>query len=85
MSKIKKLLMSILSIEDGYHKVGAKMQDKVSADLKESFIWGYQDVNGKTFEDHPLRGANQWPKFFALILKKMLWIFFNMDIKLQIC
>ena len=42
---------------------GAKMQDKVSADLKESFIWGYQDVNGKTIEDHPLRGANQWPKF----------------------
>ncbi len=42
---------------------GAKMQDKVKADLKESFIWGYQDEFGKTNEDHPLRGRNKWPDF----------------------
>jgi isopenicillin N synthase-like dioxygenase len=40
---------------------GAKMQDDAKADLKESFVWGYQDEEGKTLEDHPLRGANQWP------------------------
>jgi len=42
---------------------GAKMQDDAAADLKESFIWGWQDENGKTPEDHPLRGPNQWPAF----------------------
>lgn len=40
---------------------GARMQDDVSADLKESFIWGYQNASGKTPADHPLRGPNQWP------------------------
>jgi len=40
---------------------GAKMKDGAKADLKESFIWGHQDADGKTLEDHPLRGANQWP------------------------
>lgn len=41
----------------------AKMQDDAKADLKESFIWGYQDIQGNAPEDHPLRGANQWPGF----------------------
>lgn len=40
---------------------GAKMQDDAKPDLKESFIWGYQDQNGTTPEDHALRGANNWP------------------------
>ncbi len=30
-------------------------------DLKESFIWGYQDKEGHARADHPLRGPNQWP------------------------
>ncbi len=42
---------------------GAKMQDDARADLKESFIWGYQDEDGNTPEDHALRGANRWPAF----------------------
>ena len=42
---------------------GAKMQDDAKADLKESFIWGQQNSEGTTIEDHPLRGANQWPEF----------------------
>ncbi len=42
---------------------GAKMQDDAEADLKESFIWGYQDESGCTPEDHELRGPNQWPDF----------------------
>ncbi|MHC0052179.1 isopenicillin N synthase family dioxygenase [Actibacterium sp. D379-3] len=42
---------------------GAKMQDGAKADLKESFIWGYQDAAGTTPEDHALRGPNQWPAF----------------------
>ncbi len=40
---------------------GAKMQDDAAADLKESFIWGYEDADGHTESDHPLRGPNQWP------------------------
>lgn len=42
---------------------GAKMEDDAKADLKESFIWGYQDADGATPMDHALRGANQWPDF----------------------
>ncbi|MDY6860912.1 MAG: 2-oxoglutarate and iron-dependent oxygenase domain-containing protein [Pseudomonadota bacterium] len=42
---------------------GAKMQDDAKADLKESFIWGFQDVDGVTPDDHPLRGDNRWPAF----------------------
>ncbi len=42
---------------------GAKMKESAKADLKESFIWGYQDSMGNTVEDHPLRGKNQWPNF----------------------
>jgi len=42
---------------------GAKMDDDAKSDLKESFIWGYQDANGATPKDHPLRGANNWPGF----------------------
>ncbi len=40
---------------------GAKMQDDAKPDLKESYIWGYQDDSGVTPEDHPLRGGNVWP------------------------
>jgi isopenicillin N synthase-like dioxygenase len=40
---------------------GAKMEDDLKPDLKESFLWGYQDHNGNTPEDHALRGQNQWP------------------------
>lgn len=42
---------------------GAKMQDDAKADLKESFIWGFQDASGITPDDHPLRGNNLWPAF----------------------
>jgi len=46
----------------GWLKPGAsKMQDGVAADLKESFIWGIEDDQGNTPNDHPLRGPNQWP------------------------
>jgi len=40
---------------------GARMQAGAKPDLKESFIFGYQDADGITPEDHPLRGANRWP------------------------
>ncbi len=42
---------------------GAKMGDGAKPDLKESFIWGYQDSAGKVEKDHSLRGDNQWPDF----------------------
>ncbi|MEM7547637.1 MAG: 2OG-Fe(II) oxygenase family protein [Pseudomonadota bacterium] len=41
---------------------GAKMGDDARADLKESFIWGLQDAEGRTPDDHSLRGANRWPE-----------------------
>lgn len=46
----------------GWLKPGAsKMEDDAKADLKESFLWGHQDADGNTRNDHPLRGPNQWP------------------------
>ncbi|MEO8546013.1 MAG: 2-oxoglutarate and iron-dependent oxygenase domain-containing protein [Burkholderiaceae bacterium] len=39
----------------------ARMHDDALPDLKESFIWGYEDKAGHTPEDHALRGANRWP------------------------
>lgn len=42
---------------------GARMQDDAEADLKESFLWGYQDASGATPTDHALRGPNRWPGF----------------------
>ena len=40
---------------------GAKMGDDQKADLKESFIWGYEDAAGNIPDDHPIRGENVWP------------------------
>ncbi len=40
---------------------GAKMYDDAKADLKESFVWGYEDESGVVSDDHELRGANKWP------------------------
>lgn len=46
----------------GWLKPGtSKMEDDAKVDLKESFIWGFEDTSGFTPEDHPLRGGNQWP------------------------
>lgn len=53
---------------------GARMQDDARPDLKESFIWGYQNADGDTPEDHPLRGANTWPAAMpALESAAMSW------------
>lgn len=40
---------------------GARMQAGARPDLKESFIFGYENEGGVTPEDHPLRGPNRWP------------------------
>ena len=45
---------------------GARMQDDAKADLKESFIWGWEDGSGTLPDDHPLRGGNRWPEAPAL-------------------
>ncbi len=42
---------------------GAKMQDGAKADLKESFVWGWQGTGETPPDGHPLRGDNQWPGF----------------------
>ena len=40
---------------------GAKMKDDAKADLKESFLWGYQSKDRISLDNHPLRGPNIWP------------------------
>lgn len=39
----------------------AKMHDDAKADLKESFVWGWEDGSGTLPDNHPLRGHNRWP------------------------
>jgi len=58
---------------------GAKMQDKAKPDLKESFIWGDQDADGNTIEDHPLRGRNQWPDFVPALQKYGMEYFYHVQ------
>ena len=58
---------------------GAKMHDSVAADLKESFIWGYQDETGATPSDHELRGPNQWPDFVPGLESAALDFFSHAD------
>ncbi len=53
----------VSSSHRGWLKPGAsKMHDNARADLKESFIWGYES-QGEALTDHSLRGPNQWPSF----------------------
>lgn len=60
----KKNEVLISSRHRGWLKPGqAKMDDDARVDLKESFVWGHQNEAGQSLEDHPLRGANQWPAF----------------------
>ncbi len=59
-----KASVSVSAQHRGWLQPGAaKMGDNAQVDLKESFIWGLQDSNGNSIEDHPLRGPNQWPAF----------------------
>ncbi len=59
-----KATVTVSSAHRGWLKQGgAKMQDDAKSDLKESYIWGYQDKDGTTPQDHTLRGTNQWPSF----------------------
>ena len=54
---------------------GAKMQTDAKADLKESFIFGFEDENGVTLEDHPLRGANRWPRAMPVLRNRAMAYF----------
>lgn len=59
----RKLDLGISDKHRGFLKMGAaRMQDDALPDLKESFIWGIEDEDGHTPEDHPLRGENRWPQ-----------------------
>ncbi len=42
---------------------GAKMDDDLKPDLKESFLWAIEDGSGHIPDDHALRGKNLWPDF----------------------
>lgn len=54
---------------------GAVMQTGAKADLKESFIFGYENADGVTPGDHPLRGANRWPAFMPELKTQALGYF----------
>jgi isopenicillin N synthase-like dioxygenase len=54
---------------------GAKMQSDAKPDLKESFIWGFEDAAGQAPEDHALRGPNQWPAFLPDMRGKAMTYF----------
>ncbi len=58
---------------------GARMQDDIGTDLKESFLWGYQDSDGNAPADHPLRGPNQWPDFVPGIERAAIDFFAQAD------
>ena len=64
-SEENKKSVRVTAAHRGWLKPGAaKMDDDAKADLKESFIWGTQDVPQ---DDHPLRGPNQWPAFLPAL------------------
>jgi isopenicillin N synthase-like dioxygenase len=41
----------------------SKMRGNAKADLKESFIWGSQDIGREALADHYVRDINKWPAF----------------------
>ncbi|MFK7857796.1 MAG: isopenicillin N synthase family dioxygenase [Granulosicoccus sp.] len=41
---------------------GAKMEDDARSDLKESLVWGFEELAGESIDDHPFRGVNRWPQ-----------------------
>jgi len=62
LPEARKLEVEVSSKHRGFLKVGgARMQDDVVPDLKESFIWGHEGADGQSLDDHPLRGPNRWP------------------------
>ena len=58
---------------------GAKMKDDAKPDLKESFIWGFEDKL-QNIEDHPVRGPNQWPSFLPSLQNNALSYFHEADV-----
>ncbi len=63
-SEADKATVLVSSSHRGWLKPGAsKMDDDAKADLKESFIWGTENTRNDSFDEHPLRGQNQWPPF----------------------
>lgn len=57
-----KLRVSISPQHRGFLRIGAaRMDDDARPDLKESFVWGMEDPQGRAPQDHALRGDNRWP------------------------
>ncbi len=54
---------------------GAKMEDDLKPDLKESFLWAVENDKGEIPEDHTLRGPNQWPDFVPDLHKHAMTYF----------
>ncbi|MBM09082.1 MAG: 2OG-Fe(II) oxygenase [Magnetovibrio sp.] len=63
-NEAQKMTVAINSAHRGYlGPGGAKMENHLEADAKESFIWGCEELDRLSLKDHPLRGKNQWPDF----------------------
>lgn len=63
-SEAEKQTVAVSGAHRGFlSRGGAKMEDGLKADMKESFIWGYEETGGAPPDDHPLRGRNRWPAF----------------------
>ncbi len=63
-NEAQKMTVAINSAHRGYlGPGGAKMENHLEADAKESFIWGCEEIDCLSLKDHPLRGKNQWPDF----------------------
>ena len=79
-NKEKKKEISVSSKHRGWLGYGgAKMKDDAKPDLKESFIWGFEDKL-QNIEDHPVRGPNQWPSFLPSLQDNALSYFHEADI-----
>jgi isopenicillin N synthase-like dioxygenase len=75
-----KQALGISNKHRGFLSMGqARMQADKLPDLKESFIWGIEDAQGQTKEDHPLRGSNRWPQELPALRATALQFFDQAD------
>ncbi len=80
-SKPKKTTVKITPQHRGWIDSGAaKMNDKALPDLKESYLWGEQNLNDNYFKDgHSLRGENIWPDFLPDLKRNAVEYFEHAD------
>lgn len=79
-SDAAKQAVGISSRHRGFLEQGkARMHGNALPDLKESFVWGYENEHGHTPEDHALRGANRWPPAMPMLRQSALAFYKQAD------